>query len=100
MPHRDSRPLARAPPAPDAYRPRDRTQSGGSDQILAAGSYPARPGRSRGNSSTSAADFDRAANGSPYVYDQGSIGRQGLSSLSKTRPQQQKQTLTSCTGRP
>ncbi|TBU24103.1 hypothetical protein BD311DRAFT_38093 [Dichomitus squalens] len=85
--HREPRPLARGPFGPDA-RPRDRTQSGGSEQIAGTpGSYSARPARSRGNSSVFA-DFDPTnTNASPSPYDQGSIGRGGVSSLSKTRPQ-------------
>lgn len=87
IPHRDSRPLARAPPGSDP-RPRDRTRSGGSDQILGTpGSYGARPGRSRGNSSVFA-DFDPTTTStSPSPYDQGSLGRANGSSLSRTRPQ-------------
>ena len=86
MPHRDSRPVARAPPGSDP-RPRDRTQSGGSDQILGTpGSYGARPTRSRGNSSVFM-DFDPTTSASPSPYDQGSVGRASGSSLSRTRPQ-------------
>ncbi|KAH9855618.1 hypothetical protein C2E23DRAFT_592757 [Lenzites betulinus] len=77
--------VARAP-GPE-YRPRDRTQSGGSDQVGGVpGSYGSRPARSRGNSSVLAADLELPSPG-PSPYDQSSIGRQGLSTLSRTRPQ-------------
>ena len=87
MPPRESFPLGRSAWGQDA-RPRDRTHSGGSEQIPGTpGSYGARPARSRGNSSVFA-DFDpTATTSSPSPYDQGSIGRGGVSSLSKTRPQ-------------
>ncbi|KAI9058062.1 hypothetical protein FKP32DRAFT_1688936 [Trametes sanguinea] len=86
-PYRESRPPVRVP-GPAEYRPRDRTQSGGSEQVPGTpGSYGgSRPPRSRGNSSVLAADFEGPPPG-PSPYDQGSIGRQGLSSLSRTRPQ-------------
>ncbi|KAI0674108.1 hypothetical protein C8Q78DRAFT_569782 [Trametes maxima] len=85
VPYRDSRPVTRVP-GPE-YRPRDRTQSGGSDQVGGVpSSYGSRPSRSRGNSSVLAADFEFPSPG-PSPYDQSSIGRQGVSSLSKTRPQ-------------
>ncbi|KAI0718384.1 hypothetical protein C8T65DRAFT_84202 [Cerioporus squamosus] len=84
--YRDARPLARTPLGSES-RPRDRTQSGGSDQFAGTpGSYGTRPARSRGNSSVFGADFDPTATSSS-PYDQGSIGRQSLSSLSRTRPQ-------------
>lgn len=88
VPYRDSRTTARAPPAVE-QRPRDRAHSGGSDTALGGvpGSYGSRPSRSRGNSSVLAADFELPSPG-PSPYEQSSIGRQGISSLSRTRPQE------------
>ncbi|CDO75629.1 hypothetical protein BN946_scf184840.g12 [Trametes cinnabarina] len=87
-PYRESRPPVRVPGATE-YRPRDRTQSGGSEQVPGTpGSYGgSRPPRSRGNSSVLAADVEGPPPSGPGPYDHGSIGRQGLSSLSRTRPQ-------------
>lgn len=79
-------------PAPE-YRPRDRTQSGGSHRPVETPGGPStpRPPRSRGNSSAYG-DWEAVVPTSPPAsyFDPVSLGRQSGSSLSRTRPSQDK----------